>query len=104
MHPTLSRPSSILGEPIATDIGLLESRPGFTAIRRRMLTTPSGSERLPLLVENEDDDDDEEGPDDEDGDDNPKVNATLSYTWERAGPYIAWYVAITVSKRWDLVT
>lgn len=88
MHPSLVRPSNVIHEPVSTDIGLLESHPGFAAIRRRMLSTPSGSERLPLPEENDEDEDDESGTSGED--DEERVNATLSYTWEKAGPYIAW--------------
>ncbi len=89
MHPSLIRPSNVIQEPVSTDIGLLESHPGFSAIRRRMLSTPSGSERLPLPEENDEDEGDDvetSGEDDDDG----HMNATLSYTWEKAGPYIAW--------------
>lgn len=75
MHPSVSRPSVVIDEPVATDIGLIESGPDFVPIRRRMLSSDSGSEKimLPLL----------KGDDDKQG--------AITYTWERAGksPYIA---------------
>lgn len=78
MHPALARPSTISDEPISTDIGLLESKPGFASVRRRILSTPSGFERISLApVSN-----DENSTDDDDED---TQSATLTYTWERVG-------------------
>ena len=78
MHPALSRPNVLSDEPIATDIGLLESRQGFALIRRKILSLLSGSERLILPPDTTTDDDDDH-------------NVTLTYTWARIGssPYIA---------------
>ena len=81
MHPALPRPNTVTDEPIATDIGFLESRTGFAAVRRRMLFSSSGSEVLTLSTSSDATDTDE---DDE-------VKSTIfSYTWERIGstPYI----------------
>ena len=68
MHPALIRPNMFQDEPIATDIGLLESRPDFDSVRRRMLIMPRGSSKL----------------------DNPERNSSVLITWERVGlfPYV----------------
>lgn len=90
MHPALDRPNTVSDEPISTDIGFLESRPGFAAIRRRMLSTPSGSEKLSLvststdLTNNSDDYEDIK-------------NVVFKYTWERVGS--SPYIACIVTKR-----
>ena len=84
MHPSLARPSTLSDESVATDILFLESRPGFAAIRKRILSVPSGSERIALSPTSSD------AFDINYDDDEPKI-ATIKYTWERVGatPYIA---------------
>lgn len=79
MHPTLSRPNTVSEETVATDIGFLEYRSGFAAIRRRILTSTSGSGKLTFSST--------EHKEEEDG----VKSTTLTYTWERVGstPYIA---------------
>jgi hypothetical protein len=85
MHPSLARPNTVSEETIATDIGFLESRTGFAAIRRQMLTSTSGTGRVSFVSNSTD-------TTEQNGDDDDEVKSTtLVYTWERVGstPYIA---------------
>lgn len=77
MHPSMARPYTIMDEPIATDIGFIESTPEFAAIRRRILSSDSGSERIVLQSPKNVAEDEKQ--------------AAITYTWERVGksPYIA---------------
>ena len=69
MHPALVRPHLVAEEPIASDIGMLESALGFQAVRKSLLNVASGSQELST------------------GSDR---NATVNFTWEgvAAGAYI----------------
>lgn len=110
MHPALARPNHLPDEPVATDIELLESptsggkmsSAAFSVIRRRMLSASSGSERLPVMWDNEEDlDESSEDDDEEDGAGQGKrKNMTVSYTWERAGPFVV-VVVSRLSNRPD---
>ena len=61
MHPALLRPHLFTEEPIASDIGMLESAAGFHAVRKSLLSAASGSQELSV------------------GGDR---NVTVSFTWE----------------------
>ena len=69
MHPALERPNTMQVEPVASDIGMLESRPGFGSIRTQLLTVASGSAKLAG---------------------NDERNVTVNFSWERVagGAYI----------------
>jgi len=83
MHPALVRPHLVTEEPVSSDIGMLESLPGFPAIRSSLLSVPSGSQKLVI--------DDEH-------------NSTVNFTWERVagGAYIVCIVTRTKSGDDDI--